>query len=858
MGPIAPSQVPTDVQLIAGSDAPTGRWSLDDVADQLSQLRDQAGSPSYSTLARRVRQLRTGRGVPPGEGEPGRITVYDCFRQGRRRMQPDLVSDIVLALGGSTEQATTWARACTVAQMEGDAAAVVTVRSDLPSSPGPFVGRGEQIDQLVDVIKETPGALVVLHGMPGSGKSRLAFRTAHTLVGAAVVRRALVAELRGHHAKRPPAAPAAVLDGLLRALGTPGREVPAGIAERRRLLSERLAEQQAVLVLDDAHDLKQVKALLPESLTPVIVTSRRLLPELGAQLALPVGTLDQTEAVELLATIADLPLTDPEREVATTLVQTAGLLPLSVGLVAARVAARPDWSLTDHLQALQSRREALRLDDDVEVALHLSYRTLGEHLRHGLRMLAIHPCDELDTLACAALLGRSPGEAARTLEELAAHHLVLERTPQRYSLHDLTRAFALARSYDEDRPADREEALSRLHEHLVGSVRAAAEQLGLGAEPRFEAPATSRSFDEEAAAEWVTQEFGTLLAISAHGLAHDRPQTAVQISEDLAFWLIRSADRTDLADLHEHARSAAERLGDTEGMARAALAIGQVQVRESRFEEAVPALLRATAAFAAIGDAMGASRATTALGMIDVHQGRLDTAIERFTDVLRTMEGVDDPARHGIALDNLSVAYIRAGRLEEALDCQQQSLALAQESGDIYTRANVLGNMASVHQQRGAADEALRAAQESLELGEQLNSVPIMAYAMSIKGRALLDLGDLEEAERTLHTAEGLATRLHDEVLRGAVVAHLALLAQHRGQDEQARSGFEQARDIAAAVGATFEQASASDALAELALAAGDAGSARAHWQAALSVFESMGSPEAARVRSRLQAEGLG
>ena len=857
MGPIAPSELPTRAQLLAGTDAPTARWSLDDVADQLSQLRNQAGSPSYSTLARRVRQLRTGRGVPPGEGEPGRITVYDCFRQGRRRMQPDLVSDIVLALGGSIEQATTWARACTVAQMEGDAAAVVTVRSDLPSSPGPFVGRSAQIDQIVGAVKQVPGALVVLHGMPGSGKSRLAFRTAHTLVGTGVVRRALVAELRGHHARRPPAAPAAVLDALLRTLGVPGREVPAGSAERRRLLSTRLVEQQAVLVLDDALDLKQVKALLPDASTPVIVTSRRLLPELDAQLALPVGTLDQTEAVELLATIADLPLPDPEREVATTLVQTAGLLPLSVGLVAARVAARPDWSLTDHLQALQSRREALRLDDDVEVALHLSYRTLGEHLRHGLRMLAIHPCDELDTLACAALLGRSPDEAARTLEELAAHHLVLERTPQRYSLHDLTRAFALARSYDEDRPADREEALSRLHEHLVGSVRAAAEQLGLGAEPRFEAPATSRSFDEEAAAEWVTQEFGTLLAISAHGLAHDRPRTAVQISEDLAFWLIRSADRTDLADLHEHALSAAERLGDTEGMARAALAIGQVQVRESRFEEAVPALLRATAAFAAIGDAMGASRATTALGMIDVHQGRLDTAVERFTDVLKATEGVD-PTRHGIALDNLSVAYIRAGRLEEALNCQKQSLDLAQESGDSYTRANVLGNMASVHQQRGAADEALRAAQESLELGEQLNSVPIMAYAMSVKGRALLDMGDLEEAGRTLHTAEDLATRLHDQVLRGSVVAHLALLAQRRGQGEQARAGFEQARDIAAAVGATFEQASASDALAELALAAGDAGSARAHWQAALSVFESMGSPEAARVRSRLQAEGLG
>lgn len=842
------------MSLGATTESSIEHWSLDDVAEQLSRLRAHAGSPSYTTIARRVRQLRARRGMPPGEREPGRSTVYDCFRQGRRRMQPELVSDIVLALGASFEQAHTWAQACTVAQQKADAAAVVTVRTDLPSSPGPFVRRTEQLDRIVQTAQHSPGAVMVLHGMPGSGKSRLAFRSAAALLTAGVARRTLVAELRGHHAKRPPAAPAAVLDALLRALGVPGRAVPARNDDRRTLLSEKLTEQQAVLVLDDAHDVTQVQELLPSSPTPLLITSRRRLPDLDARVSLPVGPLSQGQAVELLTRIAGLRLRPGDRAVAATLVQAAGLLPLSIGLVAARVAARPDWSLTDHLHALQSRREALRLDDDVEVALHLSYRPLDEQLRRALRMLAIHPCDELDPRACAALLDLEPDQAAQTLRQLSEHHLLVERSPQRYGLHDLTRAFALARSFDEDRPADREQALARLHAHLTGSVRAAGAQLGLGAEPRFDSTCSGRSFaDETQAAAWVTREFETLLAISAHGLAHGHPHTAVQISEDLAFWLIRCADRADLADLHELALRATEHLGDTEGTARAALAVGQVLVRESRFAEATPALHRARAAFRTVGDRVGASRATTALAMIDVHQGHLDAAIARFTDVLETTKEMG-VARQGIALDNLAVAYVRAGRLAEALDCQQQSLRMAEESGDTYSRANVLANMAAVHQQRGAAEEAHRAARESRHLGEELHSVPIIAAALSVQGRALIDLGRWDAAERTLHEATRWVARLNDQVLRGTVIAHLALLAAHRGAADRARAGFAEARDIAAAVGAAFEEASASRSLGELALAGGDPAGARQHWVAALATFEVMGSPEAARVRSQLQA----
>lgn len=76
-----------------------GVSSFDEFAARLSALRARAGLPSYTTLAARVAHARAARGVPAGEATPGRITVYECFRPGRRRMDVQLVADLVRAMG---------------------------------------------------------------------------------------------------------------------------------------------------------------------------------------------------------------------------------------------------------------------------------------------------------------------------------------------------------------------------------------------------------------------------------------------------------------------------------------------------------------------------------------------------------------------------------------------------------------------------------------------------------------------------------------------------------------------------------------------------------------------------------------
>lgn len=82
---------------------PAGATTLDEYIRRLRALRAWAGNPSYAEIAQRIERLRATRGQPPNEQRTSKITVYDCFRTGRRRLDIDLVTDIVHALGGGQE-----------------------------------------------------------------------------------------------------------------------------------------------------------------------------------------------------------------------------------------------------------------------------------------------------------------------------------------------------------------------------------------------------------------------------------------------------------------------------------------------------------------------------------------------------------------------------------------------------------------------------------------------------------------------------------------------------------------------------------------------------------------------------------
>lgn len=91
--------------------------AFDRIAEDLQLRRTDAGSPSYAEIALRIGRLREERGGPDAATRPARTTVYDAFRTGRRRLDTNLVLDIVRALGADEDEVASWAERCRTARL---------------------------------------------------------------------------------------------------------------------------------------------------------------------------------------------------------------------------------------------------------------------------------------------------------------------------------------------------------------------------------------------------------------------------------------------------------------------------------------------------------------------------------------------------------------------------------------------------------------------------------------------------------------------------------------------------------------------------------------------------------------------
>ncbi len=158
-----------------------------------------------------------------------------------------------------------------------------------PDIPG-FAGRRAELAALDLLLEQAlgdspdadrPPVIVSLQGTAGAGKTALAVHWAHR-VRDRFPDGQLYLDLRGY-GQGTPVEPAAALETLLRALGTPADRVPVGLDERSALLRTLLAGRRVLLLLDNAGGSEQVAPLVPGSGGMVLVTSRNQLRGLIVQ-----------------------------------------------------------------------------------------------------------------------------------------------------------------------------------------------------------------------------------------------------------------------------------------------------------------------------------------------------------------------------------------------------------------------------------------------------------------------------------------------------------------------------------------------------------------------------------------------
>jgi DNA-binding SARP family transcriptional activator/tetratricopeptide (TPR) repeat protein len=565
-------------------------------------------------------------------------------------------------------------------------------RPPAPAGPAPrllprgvrgFLGRDTELAALDRIAGAGDGAVALVTGPAGVGKTALALQWAHHRQ-ARYPGGTLFADLRGFGGV--PAEPAETVREFLIALGVPARDLPDSAAAAAALYRELTARRALLVVLDNVRGTDQVRSLLPSGTgSAVLVTSRiRLSGLIVEELARPVplDVLGPVPATELLAAAVGEERVAAEPEAADRLARLCDGLPLALRITAAQLAARPRWRLADLAAELadEQRRLALLSLDEAEesgvaAALRITVQGLPPEAVRLFALLGVVPGPDLERYAAAALLGRDPAVAAEALDRLAGAHLVTEYAPGRYSMHDLVRLYARGLGTDEG-------ALLRLLDSYTATALAASLAAEPGEKPCCtlprEAPADApaRTFaDRPAALRWYAVERENLAAAvtAARAAGHDdRAWRLAVLQWPYVVWSVRDG----WAPLLEQALEASRLLDDPDAESRVRALLGWVLTREGQLSEALAQLELAPALAARAHAPSSEAIALVNLAVALDADGITDTSLRHVTRAVRLAREAQDVLTELLALQHRTRQLLARGDIAAAERCTAYALAL--------------------------------------------------------------------------------------------------------------------------------------------------------------------------------------
>ncbi len=655
---------------------------------------------------------------------------------------------------------------------------------DLPD----FAGRTTELDRLVTGHRNT---IVTLDGMAGIGKTTLAVHAAHRLADRFPDGQLFI-DLRANTAGTDPLSASAALEVLLRQLGH--TEVPATEAERSARWRAELARRRVVAVLDNAADGAHVRPLLSGggAGSLLMITSRRRLVDLDGAHALSVDVLSHDDAVALFDGIVGRRAADDPAAVRDVL-ERCGYLPLAIRICAARLQHRPRWAVSDLVGRLRLAEFATP-ERSVAAAFTVSYEQLTAGEQRMFRLLGLAPGRDIEPHAAAALAGVSAVEAEDLLESLLDAHMVQQREPHRYVLHDLLREHARLLAADDD-------ALMRLLVHYLHRSRSAVNQLFPHSVALPDLPAPDPPVppvaDPAEAVGWLDAERANIISTVTHG-----PKICVGLlAGALRPYLDRQAHHDDALTLHGTALHRSRALGDRSVEGRALADLAWTHWRRGDYERA-EALAHETLAVSA--DPHDRSLALNALGNVAWRRRDSVPAERHLKQALDLARVAGDRSREGFVLGDLGMILDQIDRHEEARRHLDLALALHRKEGNPLGEARVLNQLGSVLRHQGEPDEAMNRHRQAAALYRAMGNRSDEASALNGLGEAAL---------------------ARDEPAR-AVDHHATALT------------------LAVTAGNRPEQARAHDGLARAHLTGGHDDRARAHADSALRLYTELGVPD--------------
>ncbi|MEW1914849.1 BTAD domain-containing putative transcriptional regulator [Kitasatospora sp. NPDC085895] len=652
--------------------------------------------------------------------------------------------------------------------------------NQLPVDTADFTGRADELRVLTDRLEAAASGrgtcVAVISGMAGIGKTALAIAAAHR------VRKhfpdgQLFVDLRGFGIGERRDAHG-VLAAFITALSHPdstvaqGHPIPEDTDDRAALLRTILAARRVLLILDNADSAEQVLPLLPgHGQCATVVTSRNTLTDLPGARHIRLEPLDLEEQRRLLSTVCGHDRVNADPDSALRVLAACAGVPLALRIVAARLSARPVWSLSTMAERLAAPGKRLgslsighlNVRDTLAssyLALHGSNDPVEREAARLFRLLGLWPGQTFGIEQASALVERPTAVTADLLELLVDYHLLQNPSPWRYSLHDLLSEYAAERAEQEEAYESRDAARVRLMVWYAAALARSRTIINAGMsrttvledEPSAPLPVFT---DGQHASRWCTEEMANIKEAVRQAAHSSRPDLAWRIVHGLAGYDTTYSWTGETDDLKAIALTTAEQHGDLVGQAFMLQRIGISHCMTYRLQEAVHA----------------------------------------FQDSLVAAENACHEDLVLTLLQNLAVAYNQLKNSTAALTYARQ--AIDRSHGALGENGVLLNIMATSHlltEDFAAAEEGLRRALEIWRTHDNTNNI---AITLTDLGDALRGLGRREEALAALREARGLNERLGNRSNLAECLVITGRTYLQFGQREDARGCFQSTVDIA-------------------------------------------------------------
>ncbi|WP_350275982.1 BTAD domain-containing putative transcriptional regulator [Kribbella sp. HUAS MG21] len=607
-----------------------------------------------------------------------------------------------------------------------DGIRVLPAPAELPPDPPALAGRSAELDRMRALL-DAGSPVIAIHGQGGVGKSALAIKLAHR-VRDAFPDGQLYVDLHGATPGSHPLAPVDVLRRFLRSLGLSDDQVPGDLDEAAARFRSATAGRRMLIVLDDAVDAAQVRRLTPgDRGSVVLVTSRMAMASLDGATQVHLDALAEGDALTVLAGLAGPGRIAAEPEAAAEVVRLCGRLPLALRIAAARLAARPDWRISELADRLAGDRRLDELHDadlSVRASISVGRQSLGPDIvgRLADRILYTLPVLDLpdvDDHVVGALVDAQPADVRAGLDRLVVARLVEVRATGRYGMHDLVRLYATEVAARQLPRAEVPAAVRRVGHAYLATMRATATLIGsVSARPWLTSGVTEPAWAPVALADlgqataWIDAERENLVTVAA---AVDEPAVVIALAAAAQQPFSSRGWHTEAQRLGRIAMDTARRVTEPRLVATAQYTLGTALIATTP-AAAIEPLQAAGDLFATVDDALREAATRTSLAHALVMNGR---AADAEHELLRAIDldrsaGAGEP--EAFTLTNLGIVLHHLGRDDEARRRHEEALELRRRLGDNRGMGISLANLGQLALAGDQPDRAVELLTSCLDL----------------------------------------------------------------------------------------------------------------------------------------------